>query len=206
MDGGKKGLKDREIEGTVKISGGSLMICGCFTAKGIGYFTRIDGGLSAELYVSIPQDELLHTLGYYGCKKDDLVFQQDNDPKHTSRLAKKWFNDNEVEVLDRPLQSPDHNPIKHLGLSIDKKPELQRVLENRRRDQIIQQKRQEEETKKMQSPFEQELLKRQQRLEQLEKEEQEPKDEAHAPEFIKVKENLRRTATLPSDEKVIHTD
>ncbi|XP_077134763.1 actin-associated protein FAM107A [Ranitomeya variabilis] len=89
------------------------------------------------------------------------------------------------------------------GLSIDKKPELQRVLENRRRDQIIQQKRQEEETKKMQSPFEQELLKRQQRLEQLEKEEQEPKDEAHAPEFLKVKENLRRTTTLPSDEKVV---
>ncbi|XP_071984894.1 actin-associated protein FAM107A isoform X3 [Engystomops pustulosus] len=53
------------------------------------------------------------------------------------------------------------------GLSIDKKPELQRVLENRRRDKIIQQKRQEEESKKMQSPFEQELLKRQQRLEQV---------------------------------------
>ncbi|XP_056380459.1 actin-associated protein FAM107A isoform X2 [Hyla sarda] len=89
------------------------------------------------------------------------------------------------------------------GLSIDKKPELQRVLENRRRDKIIQQKRQEEESKKMQSPFEQELLKRQQRLEQLEKEEQEPKEESHAPEFIKVKENLRRTATLPSDERVV---
>lgn len=53
------------------------------------------------------------------------------------------------------------------GLSIDKKPELQRVLENRRRDKIIQEKRQEEESKKMQSPFEQELLKRQQRLEQV---------------------------------------
>ncbi|XP_066450706.1 actin-associated protein FAM107A [Eleutherodactylus coqui] len=88
------------------------------------------------------------------------------------------------------------------GLSIDKKPELQRVLENRRRDKIIQQKREEEESKKMQSPFEQELLKRQQRLEQLEKEEQETKEENHAPEFIKVKENLRRTATTPSDEKV----
>ncbi|XP_068109854.1 actin-associated protein FAM107A isoform X2 [Hyperolius riggenbachi] len=88
------------------------------------------------------------------------------------------------------------------GLGIDKKPELQRVLENRRRDKIIQQKKEEEEIKKMQSPFEQELLKRQQRLEQLEKE-QEPKEETHAPEFIKVKENLRRTATLPSDERML---
>ncbi|XP_075039405.1 actin-associated protein FAM107A isoform X2 [Mixophyes fleayi] len=89
------------------------------------------------------------------------------------------------------------------GLSIDKKPELQRVLENRRRDKVIQQKREEEESKKLQSPFEQELLKRQQRLEQLEKEEQEPKEEGHAPEFIKVKENLRRRTTLPSDERVV---
>ncbi|XP_063796956.1 actin-associated protein FAM107A isoform X1 [Pseudophryne corroboree] len=89
------------------------------------------------------------------------------------------------------------------GVGIDKKPELQRVLENRRRDKIIQQKREEEESKKLQSPFEQELLKRQQRLEQLEKEEQDPKEDSHAPEFIKVKENLRRTATLPSDERVV---
>lgn len=89
------------------------------------------------------------------------------------------------------------------GLSIDKKPELQRVLENRRRDKIVQQKKEEEEIKKMQSPFEQELLKRQQRLEQLEKEQQEPKEEGHAPEFLKVKENLRRTATLPSDDRML---
>ncbi|MEE6501852.1 hypothetical protein FKM82_004337 [Ascaphus truei] len=53
------------------------------------------------------------------------------------------------------------------GLGIDTKPELQRVLEHRRRDKIEQQKREEEQIKKLQSPFEQELLKRQQRLEQV---------------------------------------
>ncbi|MEE6501853.1 hypothetical protein FKM82_004337 [Ascaphus truei] len=87
------------------------------------------------------------------------------------------------------------------GLGIDTKPELQRVLEHRRRDKIEQQKREEEQIKKLQSPFEQELLKRQQRLEQLEKE-QEPLEEEHPPEFIKVKGNLRRTATLPAEGKL----
>ncbi|KAM4650836.1 actin-associated protein FAM107A [Discoglossus pictus] len=87
------------------------------------------------------------------------------------------------------------------GLGIDSKPELQRVLEHRRRDKIVQQRKEEEEIKKLQSPFEQELLKRQQRLEQLEKEQEVLKEDEHAPEFIKVKENLRRTSTLPSEEK-----
>uniref|UniRef100_A0A803KC55 Actin-associated protein FAM107A n=1 Tax=Xenopus tropicalis TaxID=8364 RepID=A0A803KC55_XENTR len=88
------------------------------------------------------------------------------------------------------------------GVGIDKKPELQRVLEHRRRDKIIQQKKEEEAIKKLQSPFEQELLKRQQRLEQLEKDQEPAKDEERAPEFVKVKEKLRRTAMLPSEERV----
>ncbi|XP_061864543.1 actin-associated protein FAM107A [Colius striatus] len=85
------------------------------------------------------------------------------------------------------------------GLSMESKPELQRVLEHRRRNQIIRQKKEEEEAKKLQSPFEKELLKRHQRLDQLEKEQE--KEEDHAPEFIKVKENLRRTSTVTGDEK-----
>ncbi|OCT83500.1 actin-associated protein FAM107A isoform X2 [Xenopus laevis] len=88
------------------------------------------------------------------------------------------------------------------GVGIEQKPELQRVLEHRRRDKIFQQKKEEEEIKKLQSPFEQELLKRQQRLEQLEKD-QEPLTEAErAPEFVQVKEKLRRTTMLRSEERV----
>ncbi|KFQ79994.1 Protein FAM107A, partial [Phoenicopterus ruber ruber] len=89
------------------------------------------------------------------------------------------------------------------GLGMESKPELQRVLEHRRRNQLIRQKKEEEEAKKLQSPFEKELLKRQQRLDQVELnngdssflqlEKEQEKQEDHAPEFIKVKENLRRT-------------
>ncbi|XP_028907818.1 actin-associated protein FAM107A isoform X2 [Ornithorhynchus anatinus] len=88
------------------------------------------------------------------------------------------------------------------GLGLEKKPELQRVLEHRRRNQMIKQKKEEEEAKKRNSPFEQELLKRQQRMNQLE---EEPIKEEHTPEFIKVKENLRRTTTLASKERVAST-
>ncbi|XP_015269816.1 PREDICTED: protein FAM107A isoform X1 [Gekko japonicus] len=86
------------------------------------------------------------------------------------------------------------------GVGVESKPELQRVLEHRRRNQLIRQRKEEEEAKKLTSPFEQELMKRQQRLDQLEREEE--KQEENAPEFIKVKENLRRTSTLTGAEKV----
>ncbi|XP_052590120.1 actin-associated protein FAM107A isoform X1 [Peromyscus californicus insignis] len=79
------------------------------------------------------------------------------------------------------------------GLGVDSKPELQRVLEHRRRNQLIKKKEEELEAKRLQCPFKQELLRRQQRLNQLENPPQ--REEDHAPEFIKVRENLRRITT-----------
>ncbi|XP_046535137.1 protein FAM107B isoform X2 [Equus quagga] len=78
------------------------------------------------------------------------------------------------------------------GLAPQNKPELQKVMEKRKRDQVIKQK--EEAAQKKKSDFEIELLKRQQKLEQLELENQKLQEEQeNAPEFVKVKGNLRRT-------------
>jgi DDE superfamily endonuclease len=107
-------IREHHVKGTVKFGGGSLMMWGCMTAQGVGYACRINGRMDAQLYTNILDDEFLKTLEWHELEIDKIIFQQDNDPKHTSRLARQWFEDKGVKVLEWPPQSPDLNPIEHL--------------------------------------------------------------------------------------------
>jgi hypothetical protein len=81
-------LTDRLVQGTQKFGGGSLMMWGCMGWNGAGYSCKIDGKMDVKLYVQILEDELQSSLEYWGQTPANVIFQQDNDPKHTSGLAR----------------------------------------------------------------------------------------------------------------------
>ena len=83
----EEGLSDRLVEGTLKFGGRNLMMWGCMTWKGIGYATKIEGKMDAQLYVEILEDELAKSLEWWGVEEEEVIFQQDNNPKDTSKLA-----------------------------------------------------------------------------------------------------------------------
>ena len=97
-----EGLTARDVQGTVKFGGGILMMWGCMTAQGVEYACRIDGRMDAETYTGIFNSELMQTLEHYGLDKRRIMFQQDNDPKHTSKPARQWFATNKIEVPEWP--------------------------------------------------------------------------------------------------------
>jgi hypothetical protein len=104
----------RTCQATVKHGGGNTMVWGCMTMQGVGNMCNIDGTMYSEDYVAILDSNLLPTAIAHNLRRGGFIFQQDNDPKHTSKLAKDWFQDHRVTVLDWPANSPDLNPIEHL--------------------------------------------------------------------------------------------
>ena len=60
----KEGLLPRHVQPTLKFGGGSIMVWGCMTAKGVGYMAKIDNGLDADLYCEILKTDLMETLEY----------------------------------------------------------------------------------------------------------------------------------------------
>ena len=86
-----EGLGDRLVEGTLKFGGGSLMVWGCMLWDGVGYACKIDGRMDGDLYIKILEEDLQASINYYDKSPSDIIFQQDNDPKHTCKKAKNWF-------------------------------------------------------------------------------------------------------------------
>ncbi|KAM9751167.1 protein FAM107B [Menidia menidia] len=79
------------------------------------------------------------------------------------------------------------------GLLLEEKPELKRVLEQRR----LELHKEEEMARRRPSDLETELRKRQQKLEEYEQEEiRQRENQQKIPEFVRVRENLRRTQTF----------
>jgi transposase len=111
-------LQNHHCKLTVKHGGGSIMLWSAITYAGVGWICRISGNMDKTLYKEILQDDLEQTINYtcgkLGLRRDQIIFQQDNDPKHTSNLVKDYLKEQSYKVMEWPAQSPDLNPIENM--------------------------------------------------------------------------------------------
>ncbi len=89
------------------------MLWGCFSSSGTGHLVCVNGKMNGVMYKEILAKNL-RVSAHEPCLGQRLVFQHDNDPKHTAKRVKAWLRTNHINVLEWPSQSPDLNPIGNL--------------------------------------------------------------------------------------------
>ena len=115
-----KEFNDNCVAKTVKHGGGSIMVWECMAATEVGNLVFIETTMKKEDYISIIQENVTPSIEKLGLRGNWMV-QQDNDPKHSSKIVKIWLLYRTPKVLDYSPQSPDLNPIELLWEFVDKK-------------------------------------------------------------------------------------
>ena len=93
----------------------SVMVWGCVGIYGVGDLVVVDGNMDSAKYREILDSHLFPSIGnIFGDAQHPFIFQDDNAPAHRAAQMDQWYDDNGVNRVQWPAQSPDANPIENL--------------------------------------------------------------------------------------------
>lgn len=103
----------------VSKGGPQVHVWGAMGWRGVAPLIRIRGTLTALEYqqqVLTGIQGIARQVAGFGRRRGPhaWVLQQDNAPAHAARATRQYLDDNHIEVLDWPPNSPDLNPIENL--------------------------------------------------------------------------------------------
>ena len=93
------------------------MFSGCFSVEGAGALVPIDGMMNSKMYLPILDRRVKQELEKIG---ENSVFQQDSARCHKAKIVTRFFEENQIELLEWPGNSPDLTPIENLWAIVKK--------------------------------------------------------------------------------------
>lgn len=127
-------LLDQHVQPTIKFGGGNIMVWGCMTWEGVGNLRLIEGNMDKFVYREILEMELMNTIYMHDLGEENVIFQHDNDPKHTSKYVTDWLLAQKFQLIWHPAQSPDLNPIEHLWNEVDRRMRMSKKKPTNKKD------------------------------------------------------------------------
>lgn len=109
---GYKNKRDIELKKTHPLK---LNVWGCFSKNGFGKLYFFEEILESNLMIKIYKEALIPSINMmFGDKNNQCVVIEDNDPKHKSKICRNFKDQNSINVLPWPSNSPDLNPIENV--------------------------------------------------------------------------------------------
>ncbi|KAI5151843.1 hypothetical protein ENBRE01_2426 [Enteropsectra breve] len=82
------------------------MVWGIITRKGVEQLICLSGKIISEMFIDVMKTGYAMTARTFGLKHGDNILQQDNDPKHTSKKSKAFYERYSMNAMPWPSCSP----------------------------------------------------------------------------------------------------
>ena len=105
----------RNLVGLRRRSNVSVMVWVCVTVHGVGELVVVNGNINHQVYINVLDEILLQSIeNTFGDRHTPFIFQHDNAPVHKARNVERWLDQQEIQTIQWPVQSPDLNLIENL--------------------------------------------------------------------------------------------
>ncbi|CAK9819131.1 Transposable element Tc3 transposase [Anthophora quadrimaculata] len=104
--------KEERIFSRRQHGGGSVMIWGAISSKGVVDLKVLKGRQNSKTYLEILKMAKIRIFDVV--RDNQWIFQQDNAAIHTAKLVKNWFEEQGITCLEWPALSPDVNIIENV--------------------------------------------------------------------------------------------